>query len=123
MSIRVSCTILCQLCINSIRFIRAPHSWGSLRISFDMLCFLFTYFDVMPAFLDFVFLFGKQINRRELHSSGFRESSQLAFDIQQPVFRLCYTLRSVEHTTFHTAFPGLFDNARYIIHSNCMTES
>jgi hypothetical protein len=92
--------------INAIRFLHAPHSRASLRISRTMLNFLFSYHQVMPALMDFIFPFGKQIHAEDFYFSGFREESRLdprqrGLQIMQlgrsgKEIRICYNLRSVE---------------------------
>jgi hypothetical protein len=98
--------------IDRPRFLHAPHGRASLRVSRDMLCFLFTYHQVMPSFLDFVFPFGKQINAQDFHFSGLREESRLDVRRRGPEIlelnrsgnelRLCYNLRSVEPSSNQT---------------------
>jgi hypothetical protein len=73
-----------------------------------MLSFLFSYHQVMPSFLDFVFPFGKQEYARDFHFSGLREESRLGakqrgLNIPElgrsgNEIRLCYNLRSVERS-------------------------
>jgi hypothetical protein len=73
-----------------------------------MLKLLFTWHQVMPSFLDFVFPFGKQIYPRDLYFSGFREESRLALPGDGTAvtnlgrsgseMRICYNLRSVERS-------------------------
>lgn len=73
-----------------------------------MFKFLFTYHQVMPSYLDFVFPFGKQKHKKDFHFSGLREDALL--NANQTVgglpeigrsareWRLCYNLRSVEQS-------------------------
>jgi hypothetical protein len=73
-----------------------------------MLSFLFSYHQVMPSFLDFVFPLGKQEYARDFHFSGLREESRLGakqrgLNIPElgrsgNEIRLCYNLRSVERS-------------------------
>ncbi|KAH8707101.1 hypothetical protein GQ44DRAFT_831069 [Phaeosphaeriaceae sp. PMI808] len=95
-------------------FLHAPHSRATLRVSHPMLAFLFSYHQVMPSFLDFIFPFGKQVYARDAHFSGLREESR--FDKRRDNagnpnlgrsgsdLRICYNLRSVERSTEQ---PGL----------------
>ena len=67
-----------------------------------MLCF--TYFQVMPEFVDFLFPFGFQEFPKDFFFSGFRQRTQLAerqldFSCSRPTIaeiQLCYNLKSVE---------------------------
>jgi len=71
-----------------------------------MLLYALTYHQVMPAFLDFIFPFGKQIYTRDFFFSGFRHENRLADSDAGPnlpklsrsgrEIRLCYSLKSVE---------------------------
>lgn len=108
MPIRVSSFPAQPCAAKRARFLHAPHSRASLRISYDMLSFLFTYHQVMPSFLDFLFPFGKQVYAQDFHFSGLREENR--FDIKRrgdnipelgrsgSQLQLCYNLRSVEGT-------------------------
>ena len=71
-----------------------------------MLTLSFTYQQVMPGFLDFIFTFGKQANERDLHIGGFRYQTRLP-DSKRGLlvpelgwsgcdYRLCYNLKSIE---------------------------
>ena len=72
-----------------------------------MLTLSFTYQQVMPGFLDFIFTFGKQANERDLHIGGFRYQTRLPKTkrgLSVPElgwsgcdYRLCYNLKSIEH--------------------------
>ncbi|PVI06061.1 hypothetical protein DM02DRAFT_681493 [Periconia macrospinosa] len=83
-------------------------------ISRDMLSFLFTYNQVMPSFLDFIFPFGKQIEAQDFYFSGLRDESRLGTrhrGLEIPrlnrsgnEIRFCYNLRSVERSESQ---PGL----------------
>jgi hypothetical protein len=42
-----------------------------------MLMYMLTYYQVMPAFLDFIFPFGLQEHAQDFHFSGFREETHL----------------------------------------------
>ncbi|KAH8598232.1 hypothetical protein B0O99DRAFT_616213 [Bisporella sp. PMI_857] len=87
-------------------FIHARHSRDRLRISREMLAFIFTYHQVMPSFLDFIFPFGHQQYAEDFYFSGFREDTRLSVldgGLQIPELgrsgrelRVCYSLKSVE---------------------------
>jgi hypothetical protein len=73
-----------------------------------MFKFLFSYHQVMPSFLDFVFPFGKQVYPQDSYFSGLREDARFAPGADNTGLaalgrsgnglRLCYNLRSVEPT-------------------------
>ncbi len=66
----------------------------------------FTYHQVMPVFLDFIFPFGRQEYAQDFHFSGFRHETSVTDDdlgLRLPELgrsgreiRLCYSLKSVE---------------------------
>ena len=70
-----------------------------------MLTFLMTYHQVMPAYLDFILVFGAQSEPRDLRFSGFREQTMISSHtrgLQIPrlgrsgrQYQLCYNLKSV----------------------------
>lgn len=80
-----------------------------------MLSFLFSYHQVMPSFLDFIFPFGKQEYAQDFHFSGLREEDRL--DVRRKgieihelgrsgrEIKLCYNLRSVEVSKSQTDLP------------------
>ena len=65
-----------------------------------------SYFQVMPAFLDFISVFGSQTDPRDLRYCGFREQIVLTDSPRSPPvldlrrsgqqYQLCYNLKSVE---------------------------
>jgi len=71
-----------------------------------MLMFVFTYHQVMPAFIDFIFPFGKQDRQQDFHFSSLRHEIRCFTDEKAlqllelgrsgQDFRLCYNLKSVE---------------------------
>jgi hypothetical protein len=72
-----------------------------------MLCRLFTHHQVMPAFLDFINVFGMRSHDRDLRFSSFREQSTIS-DVGRGLavpcllrsgqqYQLCYNLKSVVH--------------------------
>ena len=73
-----------------------------------MLMYTFTYHQVMPAFLDFIFPFGRQIYTQDFFFSGFRQETRLVESDLGPnlpklrrsgqEIRVCYSLKSVEKT-------------------------
>ena len=80
-----------------------------------MLMFIFTYHQVMPLFLDFVFSFGRQLHQQGLHFSRFKEEKGLPAwwtstitkqSVQTPEEkRVCYNLLSAERLPGNHAFP------------------
>jgi hypothetical protein len=86
-----------------------------------MLAFLFSYHQVMPAFLDFIFPFGKQEYARDFYFSGLREESRLGakrkgIEIPQlgrsgTEIQLSYNLRSVEQSNGEPDIPWSIRNA------------
>ncbi|KAF2186405.1 hypothetical protein K469DRAFT_664384 [Zopfia rhizophila CBS 207.26] len=86
-------------------FIHASHRKGPLCVSREMLCFAFSYHQVLPQFMDFVFSFENYGSSPSLHLPCFREEDCL--DPQQGLqvpelgrsghqLRICYNLQSVE---------------------------
>ena len=71
-----------------------------------MLMFTLTYHQVMPAFVDFLFPFGRQQNAQDFQFSGFRHEDRLSFEergLKLPELgrsgrdiRMCYNLKAVE---------------------------
>ncbi|KAI1623065.1 hypothetical protein EDD37DRAFT_455481 [Exophiala viscosa] len=59
-------------------FIHAQNSRDRLRVTREMLMALLTYYQVMPAFLDFVFPFGKTADARDFFYSGFKHETRLS---------------------------------------------
>jgi hypothetical protein len=96
-------------------FIRASHARAPLRISFNMLAFVLSYHQVSPAFLDFIFPFGKQIGAQYNDINGVRNESRLFEKQTSPAIdalcrsgreiRMCYNLRSVEVSPKQTPLP------------------
>ncbi|KAH0539072.1 hypothetical protein FGG08_004370 [Glutinoglossum americanum] len=87
-------------------FVHAPSSRERLRATREMLMLSFTYHQVIPAYLDFLFPFGRQVYQRDFHFSGFRHEKRLTDSeggLRIPELgrsgrdlRLCYSLKSVE---------------------------
>lgn len=75
----------------------------------------FTYFQVMPQFLDFLFVFGKQGHAQDLYCSGFRQLTRLAkaeaglcvpeLGWSGRDLQLCYSLKSVEKSALQKDWP------------------
>ena len=80
-----------------------------------MLLFIFTYHQVMPTFLDFLFPFGKQLYTQDFQFSGFRSEDRLSSDdrgLELPRLgrsgrdiRMCYNLKSVEPSKSQKEWP------------------
>lgn len=77
-----------------------------LKISHAMANLLLTYHQVMPSYLDFVSVFGAQLEQREVRYSGFHVQSTLGTQSNEhpPVpslgrsgrgYQLCYNLKAV----------------------------
>ncbi len=75
----------------------------------------FTYFQVMPEFLDFLFAFGKQVHAQDLYCSGFRQltcltKSEVGLCIPElgwsgRGYQVCYSLKSVEKSGIQQDWP------------------
>jgi len=80
-----------------------------------MLTYALTYHQVMPAFLDFLFPFGRQEHARDFHFSGFRQETRLdpmhnGLDIPElgrsgQELRMSYSLKSVEKSDGQEHWP------------------
>lgn len=87
----------------SVSYIWAENSRDQLRLTRKMLCRIFSAYQIMPAYLDFMFVFGAQSDARDLRFSGFRESVELTGSNMHPTmlggsgrrFQLCYNLKGV----------------------------
>ncbi|KAJ4379240.1 hypothetical protein N0V86_005285 [Didymella sp. IMI 355093] len=77
-----------------------------LKISREMTTLLFSFHQVMPSYLDFVSVFGLQINQREIRFSGFYEQSTLSVSPTKRAevpplnrsgrgYQLCYNLKAI----------------------------
>ena len=101
----VSLSWRCNITDDIISFVHAPHSRAPLKITRGMLMDAFTYHQVMPEFLDFVFPFGQQ-EYPPFYYSGIRHESHLSeLDRELSIpelgrsgrnLQLCYSLKSVE---------------------------
>ena len=97
------------------RFVQAPHSRDRLKTTREMLMLVFSYHQVMPEFLDFLFPFGKQHYAQDFHFSGFRQQTRLnkrnkGLSIPElgwsgSDLRICYNLKSVEPSESHPDWP------------------
>lgn len=77
--------------------------------------FSFTYFQVMPEFLEFLFPFGKQTYAQDLYYSGFRQRTRLTgVDVGLRVpelgwsgldLQVCYSLKSIERSISQKDWP------------------
>ncbi|KAG9228899.1 hypothetical protein BJ875DRAFT_217146 [Amylocarpus encephaloides] len=96
-------------------FLHAPNSRERLYTSRAMLTYILSYHQVMPAFLEFLFPYGRQEHARDLNFSGFREESridpaQMALNIpglgrSGRELRMCYNLKSVEPSEYQPRMP------------------
>ncbi len=87
-------------------FIGAETSRDPLHISRDMALWILTFFQVLPAFLDFLFAFGGKLYDVDFHFSGFREDTRIEKGLQRsrihPIdrsgqdFQICYNLKTFE---------------------------
>lgn len=77
-----------------------------LKISRAMANLLFSYHQVMPSYLDFVSVFGAQLEQREVRYSGFHEQSTLGVQVSKRTavpnlgrsgrgYQLCYNLKTI----------------------------
>lgn len=88
------------------RFVHAPSARDRLHVSREMLAFLFTYHQVLPCFLDFIFCFGRTQYARDFHFSGLRWINRMSITgrgLRIPELgrsgrdiHMCYSLKSVE---------------------------
>lgn len=85
------------------RFIHAKDSRSKLKLTKEMMLELFSFNQVMPGYLDLVFLFGEKTGPNDLKFSAFREQSSLKTvdvglgDLNRSgqKFELCYNLKTV----------------------------
>jgi hypothetical protein len=86
------------------RYLYGQHSRDRLKTTRDSLAEIMTYHQVMPAYLDFMLVFGAQSDPKDLRFSGFREHVSLKHNsdvLPVPVlgrsgrhYQLCYNLKS-----------------------------
>ncbi|TVY83100.1 hypothetical protein LSUE1_G005916 [Lachnellula suecica] len=96
-------------------FVHAPHSRERLRVTRRMLLFVLTYHQVFPAFLDFLYPFGKQRYAQDFQFSAFHHDDRLSLNerglcIQElgrsgRDIRVCYNLKSVEPSKSQPQWP------------------
>ncbi|EPE29986.1 hypothetical protein GLAREA_01146 [Glarea lozoyensis ATCC 20868] len=96
-------------------FIHAKFSRDKLKVTREMLMFLFTYHQIMPVFLDFLFPFGKQHYAKEMNFSGFHFESRLSLHDESLKllhlgrsgrdYRMCYNLKAVEPSPSQEEWP------------------
>ena len=86
------------------RFIYADHSIAPLKITRKMLVRVLSYYQVMPSYLEFLFVFGIHKHSREQRFSGFRSELMLSDGHNAAIaslgrsgrqFQLCYNLKTV----------------------------
>lgn len=94
-----------ELGADEIRFIGAKGARSRLNISQDMFTVLLTYHKVMPGFLEFVFPFGLQHDRKDPHMGGIYCNSSLnkcrteqkeRVENARSQIELCYSLQGPE---------------------------
>ena len=88
-------------------FIEAYSFRDVLDISRDMMLYLCSFFQIMPAFVEFMLPFGRKLHDYDFHFSAFRPDVRIdpkagrgRFDEVNRSgqdFQLCYNLKSVEH--------------------------
>ena len=108
-------SLISQFLTFDTRFLSAPHSRERLRITRSMLNFLFTYHQVMPAFVDYLFPFGRQHYAQDFYFSGFHHEERLSIDeggLNLPELgrsghdiRMCFNLKSVEPSKSQAQWP------------------
>lgn len=97
------------------RFLYAPTSWDRLNVTLDMAQQIFSYHQVMPAFMESIFSFGFREHGLDCNETSFNANHQLertAGEVQ--VIELgrsgcqlqhCYGLRSVERSNDQPDWP------------------
>ncbi|CAD6583127.1 MAG: hypothetical protein ASARMPRED_001238 [Alectoria sarmentosa] len=93
----------------------AGHARACLQTTRDMLMLAFTYFQVMPEFLDFLLLFGEQEHAQDLYCSGFYQRTRLiGLELSTKAdtrnwsgrdMQVCYSLKSVESSPSQEHWP------------------
>ncbi|KAH7123564.1 hypothetical protein B0J11DRAFT_435355 [Dendryphion nanum] len=87
-------------------FMTSPHSRERLKLSRDMMSTAFSYHQVLPCFLDFIYPFGKSEWAQDFEYSAFRHQSSFGEGFESLAIpeigrsgaelRLCYSFKSVE---------------------------
>ena len=114
-SINTRTTSLLSLTLNSSFIEASGNARTKLRTSQEALLLAFSYFQVIPEFLDFLFLFGEQIPAQDLYCSGFHHQTRLdpcSQTLKDPVravsgadLKLCYSLKSIESSPVQHDWP------------------
>jgi hypothetical protein len=101
--VRIFMSAECVL-TDTARYLYAQHSRDRLKTTRDSLAEILTYHQVMPAYLDFMLVFGAQSDPKDLRFSGFREHVNLKHtsdELPVPVlgrsgrtYQICYNLKS-----------------------------
>ncbi|PGH11426.1 hypothetical protein AJ80_07104 [Polytolypa hystricis UAMH7299] len=91
--------------IQLTRYIYAENSRSQLLITRSSLAEVFTYHQVMPVYLDFMFVFGAQSDATDLRFGGFHQHVMMRDPPRGPsmpelgrsgrYFQLCYNLKGV----------------------------
>ncbi|OAP62702.1 hypothetical protein AYL99_01929 [Fonsecaea erecta] len=86
-------------------YIKGKHSRAHLNITRQLMCQIFSYHQVMPVYLDFIFVFGAQNEPRDRRFSGFRQQSFLSdpprglaipsLGRSGRLYQLCYNLKTI----------------------------
>ncbi|KAH0364809.1 hypothetical protein KCU65_g6501, partial [Aureobasidium melanogenum] len=84
-------------------YLYARDSRAKLRLTYDMLTRIFTHYQVMPGYLDFLHAFGAQEKPRGQYLAGFHQQTMLGYNLQTPKmidrswrhYQMCYNLRGV----------------------------
>jgi hypothetical protein len=92
--------------VNLDRYLYGQHGRDKLKITRDSLAEIMTYHQVMPAYLDFMLVFGAQSDPKDLRFSGFREQVKLRTPFPGSSipslgrsgrhYQLCYNLKSAQ---------------------------
>ncbi|RKU47531.1 hypothetical protein DL546_005494 [Coniochaeta pulveracea] len=87
-------------------YIFAENSRGRLKISRQVLLQILTFHQVMPAYLDFIQVFGQQDEQPDLRFSSFRHQTTIGLSLHHLAvpqlgrsgrqFQMCYNLKNVE---------------------------
>ncbi|KAI2619906.1 hypothetical protein GGR54DRAFT_107719 [Hypoxylon sp. NC1633] len=90
-------------------YLYGMHSRSKLKLTRDMLVDILTFHQVMPAFLEFIYVFGQQSEPTDLQFNGFREQVVLTNPPTGLVlpqlgrsgrhFQMCYNLKGVALTS------------------------
>lgn len=101
--------------IYPFRFVHARDSRSRLYTTRQMLMLAFTYFQVTPEFLDFLFPFGRRARAQDLHFRGFRQQTRLSSSRQGLQIdelgwsgrdlQVCYNFKSVERSSSQVEWP------------------